>query len=318
MSMKMASFFRFLVLFILLISAPSFAAIKKSNGWDYALKTNNKTSHHKKSRLISPSFDFPVTYNPQVKKWIRYFQGHGKASFKKWLERSHRYMPFITTELAKNKMPLDLGYVAMVESGFSPTAHSSASAVGIWQFIAPTAERYGLKVNWWIDERKDFVKATGAAIRYKKDLYRMFRSWHLVSASYNTGENRIKRLIKKYKTNSFWDLADRKLIANETINYVPKIIAAALISKSPALYGFRDLRPDLPLRYETIQVPGGTNLVNLAQYLNIKPKHLRDLNPELIKGFIPREISSHWIKVPPGSRALVKKYSALVRKYRKI
>jgi len=186
------------------------------------------------------------------------------------------------------------------------------------QVVAPTAERYGLKINWWIDERQDFVKSTEAAIKNKRDLYKMFNSWHLVSASYNTGENRIKRLVKKYNTTSFWELANRRVIAEETINYVPKIIAAALIAKSPALYGFRDLQPDLPLQYEYVSMPGGTNLVNLAQYLGVNASHLKELNPELLKGFIPREVRSHSIKVPPGSLELVGKYAKVVKKYQKI
>jgi len=302
-----------LIIFIFVISNPLSAAVRKTNGWQYAIG-----SKEHKQRLASPAFDFPVTYNPQVKKWIRYFQGNGKRHFRKWLERSYRYMPYITKQLEKNELPQDLGYVAMVESGFSPIAKSSAQAVGIWQFIAPTAERYGLKINWWIDERQDFVKSTEAAIKYKRDLYKMFNSWHLVSASYNTGENRIKRLVKKYNTTSFWELANRRVIAEETINYVPKIIAAALIAKSPALYGFRDLQPDLPLQYEYVSMPGGTNLVNLAQYLGVNASHLKELNPELLKGFIPREVRSHSIKVPPGSLELVGKYAKVVKKYQKI
>ena len=304
---------------ILLIFAVSFlftlesqSAVRKSNPWKYYKQSQ------KKYRFSPPVFDFPVTYNGAVRKWIRYFQKNGRKSFQKWLERSARYHPYITKQLAENDMPQDLIYVAMIESGFSPVANSPAGAVGIWQFIAPTAKRYGLQVNWWVDERRNFTKATQAAIRYKKDLHKMFNSWHLVSASYNTGENRIKRLIKKHKTNNFWDLARKRVIAEETINYVPKIIAATLIAKSPALYGFRNLKPHVPFQYETIQVPGGTNLANLASYIGVKPKYLKSLNPDLLQGFIPREISSHEIKVPLGSRNMVMNYAQIVRKYRKI
>lgn len=261
-----------------------------------------------------PVFDFPVTYNEQVKTWIHYFQTDGKHSFKKWLERSARYAPYIQDELARHNLPQDLLYVAMIESGFFPRAKSHAGAVGLWQFIAPTAKRYGLKIEWWIDERKNFTKATKAAIRYKKDLYSMFKSWHLVSASYNTGENRIHRLIRKHKTTSFWELAQMQTLPKETMNYVPKIIAATLIAKSPALYGFTDLNYNIPYKFEQIEVPGGTNLENLAQYIGVKQRYLKDLNPDLVKGLIPREVEKHQIKIPIGSKPLVRQYSQIISK----
>ena len=249
-----------------------------------------------------------------MRKWIKYYQTKGKQSFKRWLERSARYAPYIQKELNKYGMPQDLLYVAMIESGFTRRARSHAGAVGVWQFIAPTARRYGLKVNWWVDERKNFTKATRAAIRYKKDLYKMFQSWHLVSASYNTGENRIKRLIRRHKTNNFWELAEMKRLPDETINYVPKIIAATLIAKSPGLYGFRNLKYKIPYKFEEIYVPGGTDLNNLAQYIGVKEKYLKNLNPELVKGYIPREVKKHRIKVPVGSKNLVREYSKIITK----
>ncbi len=267
-----------------------------------------------KSTYSPPVFDFPVTYNAQVKSWIKYFQTRGKRSFKRWLERSARYAPYIQKELEKHNLPQDLLYVAMIESGFTSRATSHAGAVGIWQFIAPTARRYGLKVNWWIDERRNFTKATGAAIRYKKDLYNMFESWHLVSASYNTGENRVQRLIRKHKTNDFWELAEMRTLPKETINYVPKIIAATLIAKSPALYGFNDLEYKMPYKFEETLVPGGTDLANLAQYIGVRDRYLKDLNPDLLKGFIPREVKEHRIKVPVGSKPLVRQYAKIIGK----
>lgn len=261
-----------------------------------------------------PVFDFPVTYNQKVKSWIKYFQGNGRKHFKRWLERSARYAPYIQRELEAHNLPKDLLYVAMIESGFIQRAKSSAGAVGIWQFMEPTAKQYGLKVNWWVDERRNFTKATAAAIAYKKELYRMFNSWHLVSASYNTGENRILRLIRRHKTNDFWELANMRALPDETMNYVPKIIAATLIAKSPALYGFKDLRYKMPYKFEETHVPGGTDLGNLAQYLGVKEKYLKDLNPDLIRGFIPREVKGHVIKVPVGSKSLVKRYAKLISK----
>lgn len=309
----------FFLVFTLLLTDLSFAAVRKSNTIspspirkfrNFRKDLKAPTTH----RYSPPIFDFPVTYNHRVKGWIKYFQTRGKGTFRRWLERSARYAPYIQEQLEAHKLPQDLLYVAMIESGFISRAKSHAGAVGIWQFIAPTARRYGLKVNWWIDERRNFTKATGAAIRYKKDLYRMFGSWHLVSASYNTGENRIARLIRRHKTNDFWELADMKLLPDETMNYVPKIIAATLIAKSPALYGFADLSYKVPYKFEETEVPGGTDLSNLAQYIGVKERYLKDLNPDLVKGFIPREIKKHRIKIPVGSKSLVREYSQLITK----
>ncbi len=260
----------------------------------------------------SPVFDFPMIYNYKVKSWIKYFQTEGRDSFKRWLERSTRYAPYIKGELKNHNLPKDIFYVAMIESGFASKARSSAGAVGLWQFIASTGRDYGLKINGWLDERRNFTKATRAAIAYKKSLYRMFGSWHLVSASYNMGENRLLRLVKKYKTNNFWELSEMGILPDETMNYVPKIIAATLIAKSPALYGFRNLNYQVPYRFEEVFVPGGTDLGNLARYLGVKERYLRDLNPDLLRGFVPREVRGHRIKVPVGSRGQVRQYSRLI------
>ena len=253
-------------------------------------------------------FDIPVTYNERVRQWIRYFQSEGRSSFRTWLERSARFLPLIQFELTRAAMPLDLSYVAMIESGFQSHASSHAGAIGLWQFIETTGTRFGLKVDWWIDERRDFYKSTKAAIRYMSTLNKQFESWYLVAASYNMGENGVRRLISKRKTNNFWELADLGALPQETRDYVPKIIAAILISKAPALYGFRDLNYQMPLSYDSIAVPGGTDLINLANYLGVSEKYLKDLNPELIKGFIPRGIRSHKIRVPKGSGMSVSQY----------
>lgn len=256
-------------------------------------------------------FDIPVTYNDRVKNWIRYFQTEGRSTFKNWLERSSRYLPAVQFELSQAGLPLDLAFVAMIESGFSPAAASPAGAKGLWQFIAPTGRRYGLRIDWWIDERKDFHKATQAAIHYMTDLYQQFNSWYLVAASYNMGENGVRRLIQRYHTTSFWDLAERGALPQETRDYLPKIIAAMLIAKAPALYGFRDLEYQMPLSFEQMAVPGGTDIINLASYLGVSERYLKDLNPELTKGLIPAGIRSHRIRVPKGSTLAVSQFIRL-------
>lgn len=253
-------------------------------------------------------FDFPVTYNARVRKWVKYFQTTGRPSFRRWLERSTRFIPNIQDEMKRAGLPLDLAYVAMIESGFSSSASSHAQALGMWQFIAPTGSRYGLSIDWWIDERRDFEKSTKAAIAYMTDLYGQFGSWYLVAASYNMGENGVRRLIKRHKTNSFWDLADRGALPEETRNYLPKMLAAMLIAKAPALYGFRGLEFQVPYVYDTVDVPGGTDLINLANHLGVSERSLTELNPELLKAFIPREVKTHRIRIPKGSKIAVSQY----------
>ena len=165
-----------------------------------------------------------------------------------------------------------------------------------------------------MDERRNFTKATRAAIAYKKSLYKLFGSWHLVSASYNMGENRLQKLMKKYGTNNFWELSEMGILPDETINYVPKIIAATLIAKSPALYGFKDLNYQVPYRFEETFVPGGMDLGNLARYIGVRERYLKELNPGLLRGFVPREVKGYRIKIPVGSRTQVRQYSRLISK----
>ena len=255
-----------------------------------------------------PQFDIPVTYNKKVQKWVRYFQTRGKSSFKKWLSRSSRYKGLMQKTLKDKGLPLDLFYIAMIESGLSSRAISHSKAVGYWQFMKPTAHRYGLHVNWWIDERRDFSKSTFAAASYLGDLYKMFGSWYLTASAYNMGEGRLGRLIKKHKTNNFWKLAQKKDFPRETRDYIPKIIAAMVIAKAPKLYGLKSVYPMTPHQYEFFTVPGGTDLVSLAHFLGINKNELSRLNPELTKGFIPPFVKKHRIRVPKGLVGKVSKY----------
>lgn len=254
-------------------------------------------------------FDLPVTYNKQVGKWIAYFQGEKNARwFRNWLERSYKYMPFIQEELKKANLPLDLAFMVMIESGFLPNAESHASAVGPWQFIESTGSRYGLTKNWWIDERRDLKKSTLAAIRYLKDLHNEFGSWYLVAASYNMGENGLRRRIRQHGTKDYWELIKLNALPIETQEYVPKILAVMLISKAPNLYGFRGLEKMDALSYDIVSVPGGTDLESLADYLGLTKKALKDLNAELVLGYIPRHVDRHFIRVPKGASQYVSRY----------
>lgn len=189
--------------------------------------------------LKNKTFDYPVTINAGVEKWVDYFTGRGRKHFEKYLERSELFIPYIKPILKQYGLPEDLVYLAMIESGFHNHARSFAKAVGPWQFISATGKRYGLSVNWWVDERRDTRKSTISAAEYLKDLYGMFHSWELAAAAYNAGESKIAKAIRRYGTADFWTIARQKYLRPETRNYVPKIIAAALIAKNRTQFGFK-------------------------------------------------------------------------------
>ncbi|MBC7396398.1 MAG: transglycosylase SLT domain-containing protein [Bdellovibrionales bacterium] len=193
-------------------------------------------------KIPATTYDLPVEMNPAVAKWITYFTGKGRERFEKYLERSEYFIPYIKPILKNAKAPEDLVYLAMIESGFNNNARSGARAVGAWQFMSATGRRYGLDVNWWIDERRDVEKSTIAAIQYLKELNVMFGSWHLATAAYNAGEGKIGRAIKKYHTDDFWELCNPKFkyLRPETKNYVPKLFAAAIIGHNRKYFGFKE------------------------------------------------------------------------------
>ncbi len=211
--------------------------------WTNAVTDSVEMSLEYRGKPIpSTRFDLPVEMNKAVEKWIDYFTGKGRGHFEKYLERSEFFIPFIQPILRNAKAPEDLVYLAMIESGFNNNARSNARAVGAWQFISATGRRYGLDVNWWIDERRDVEKSTIAAVQYLKELHGMFGSWHLAAAAYNAGENKIQKAIVKYKTKDFWAMTEkkRKYLKPETKNYVPKLFAAAIICKNRKFFGFEE------------------------------------------------------------------------------
>jgi membrane-bound lytic murein transglycosylase D len=288
----------------MILSVTAMAAVKPPTLKEKLQSLSQKSAHNAayNNTLI---FDLPVTYNKKVSKWVQYYQTRGQKWFGEWLSRSSKYMPFIQAELQRANLPQDLAYMVMIESGFSSVAVSNADAVGPWQFIEPTGNRYGLRKNWWLDERRDLKKSTLAAIRYLKDLKDEFGSWYLVAASYNMGEAGLRRQIKKHGTKDYWTLVKMGALPAETQEYVPKILAAMLISKAPNLYGFRDLANLTPLDYEVVQVRGGTDLDAVADHLGITRKALKDLNAELLLGYVPRQIDKHYIRVPKGATAMM-------------
>jgi len=242
----------------------------------------------------------PLEVNKNVLQWIDYFQGRGRPHMERYLQRSTRYMPIMKKILKDNGLPEDLIYIALIESGFSSTAHSSASAVGYWQFIKGTGRRYGLGIDSYVDERRDFVRSTQAAADYFKGLYNLFGAWYLAIASYNVGENRVKNLVMKNHTRDFWKLARENRLPDETSNYVPKFLAARLIAKDPEKYGFTDIEYMPPLAFSEVQFNSSIDIRKLATGLNVDYDDLRDLNPSWKRGVAFAKGGKLTLRVPVG------------------
>jgi len=252
-----------------------------------------------------PESDIPLTFNSKVEYFTRFFQTSGRKSFSKWLSRSERYIPMMREVLRKEGLPEDLVYLAMIESGFSPHAYSVASAVGPWQFMSATGKRYSLRIDPWIDERRDPLKSTIAAAMYLKELYAMFNNdWYLAAAGYNAGENKILRAISMYNSRDFWQLSKGEYLKRETKDYVPKLLAAAIIAKEPAKYGFADVAYLPPIEFDTVTIPARTDLEVVARICEIPYQTLRDLNPELRRWCTPPEYDGYQLKLPRGKKTL--------------
>ena len=245
-------------------------------------------------------FDIPIVINSSVEKWIAYFTGSGKKHYQKWLERGGRYTPMMIKKLKKAGLPQDLIYLSMIESGFSTYAHSSASAVGLWQFIKTTGSENGLRIDWWVDERRNPEKATDAAIRFLSYLHRKFDNWYLAWAAYNGGPGRVGRAITKYEERDFWTLVDKNAFPAETDNYVPKIIAAAIVGKYADKYGFSLDNKMKPLDYDTVEVGPNYSIASLAKAADMTDEKFLEYNPQYLRWALPTTPDKHQIHVPNG------------------
>lgn len=276
-------------------ATPGSATIEKPGEHDRKIYFLYGTQH---LGLENQYFDIPVVYRGPVKKWIRYFLNRGREFFERYSARAGRYAPLMGKILKENGLPQDLIFLAMAESGFQNHAKSWARAVGPWQFMPSTAKRYGLKINWYVDERRDPIKSTIAASRYLKDLFEIFGSWEMAAAGYNAGEGKIKRAIRRYKTESFWKIAKGRYLKRETKNYVPKIMALAIIGKNLKSFGFEEIKFHDPLNFDEVDVPGGTDLILLAQEANVEFQEIQRLNPEILRWFTPLDVKTYPLRLP--------------------
>jgi membrane-bound lytic murein transglycosylase D len=247
-------------------------------------------------------FDIPIVFNDAVQYFVRYFSIEKRKVLANWLKRSRRYAPMIKTILREHGLPEDLIYLAMIESGFNPKAYSSMKACGPWQFINETGGRYGLKVNHWVDERRDPEKSTIAAALYLKDLFNQFGNWYLAAAGYNAGEKRIEKAVEKHETTDFWEISKFNTLPRETRDYIPRLLAAAIIAKDPDKFGFVNIDYDEPVRTISEKVPGGVTLSAIARASSIDVSIVRQLNPEILTMITPPDNEKYTIKLPEGVR----------------
>ncbi len=236
---------------------------------------------------------------PGVRAYLDFFDGRGKPILASWIRRMGKYEPLIRAKLREEGLPEDLIYVAMIESGFSPRATSPAAAVGVWQFIPTTGSEMGLTINPYVDERRDPIKATQAACDYLKFLYERFGSWPLALAAYNGGPGLVGKTIKRYNSNDYWFISRHGGMYDETRRYVPKVLAAGLVTKNANALGFSTDKVK-PFEYEEVEVPASTGLTVFAKAAGTTVKELRELNPELLRAQTPPG-SPYKLRIPKGS-----------------
>ena len=247
----------------------------------------------------------PLEINQEVERWIDFFTVKDRERFQRFLERGEKYKPQIIAALREQGVPPEIYYQAMIESGFATSATSRAKAVGIWQFMRETGRRYGLRVDSYVDERRDPLRSTVAAALYMKDLYNVFHSWYLAVAAYNAGEGRIMNTIMRSKTRDFWEMARRKVLPNETMNYIPKFIAATMIGTDPQNYGVEGLSPESMPELVTVAVPAPVKLTDIAALSGIPVSVLKDFNPNLLRGMTPPDAGTYRIWVPAAEQSKV-------------
>jgi len=257
-----------------------------------------------------PDIDVPM--NSQVKEFVASLTGKRKAFLEGGLSRSMQYLPMIRDILRAEGLPLDLAYIPLVESAFKPMALSGAQAMGIWQFMSGTGLENGLTHDWYIDERIEAEKATRAAAKYLKSLHKMFKGdWALALASYNAGQGRVKRALKRSGRSDFWSLTgSTTYLPRETRNYVPLVMAAMVVARDPAKHGLNVEPTDVP-RFEIVTLPAAVDLRWIATWIGSSVSAIQDLNPELRRWLTPIRATEHPLKVPSGTGDIIRAHLAL-------
>ena len=255
-----------------------------------------------KADLERTAHDVDIPQDPRVLSYVELFQGRLRDYIQESLTRGAKYLPMIQSVFRAEGLPLDLAFIPIIESGFKTNALSRASAKGPWQFMKPTAADHGLKTDWFIDERSDPEKSTVAAAKYLKMLSKMFDGdWHLVLAAYNGGQGRLQRAMQRARTDDFWKLsASSRYLPKETREYVPLILAAMIVGRNPAEYGFEVAAAD-PIAYEKVPVSKPIDLRRVAEWTGTSVDEIQALNPELRRWTTPVRYPDYQLKVPVGT-----------------
>ncbi len=235
---------------------------------------------------VEAAVSMPIPDHRAVRGAVNLFSTDLKSNVQTYLLRSARYKKLIEKALGEQGLPKGLAYLPVIESGYSPTLTSRAGAYGIWQFMPDTAREYGLRVDWWVDERADPERSTKAAAVYIKDLYRQFNDWPLTLAAYNAGPGRIRRALDDSRATTFWELCDNGAIPKETRGYVPTFFATLIIASDPATYGFK-LNPPYENDERRIELEGPLSLRYVAETASLDESLLKELNPSLRRGVLP-------------------------------
>jgi membrane-bound lytic murein transglycosylase D len=251
---------------------------------------------------LIPKTEVPLHINEYSLRAIAFFLGKGRSHMENWIYRSGKYFPLMSRIFAEEGLPQELMYLSMPESGLNPVARSWAKAVGLWQFMSYTGALYGLRSNYWYDERRDFEKATRAAAKHMKDLYNDFNDWHLVFVAYNAGPGWVKKAIRRTGSTDFWEMRHR--LPRETRNYVPQYIAVTLIAMRPEAFGFSGIQKADSLSFEYVTVDDCVALDLLAECADTDVETLRELNPELIQWCTPPNYKGYRLRIPIGKSEL--------------
>jgi membrane-bound lytic murein transglycosylase D len=247
------------------------------------------------------TYNFPIIFNERVYRSLYFFSKGEKGTLDKWFLRSSQYLPFMQRIFADSGLPTDLAYLPLIESGFNPLAYSHRQASGIWQFIASTGARFGLRINYWLDERRDPVKSTMAAASYLNKLYNQFSDWYLAVAAYNCGENSVASLLSRTPRSNYWQLS----LPRETNNYVPEFISALIVAKNPECFGYPKARVGA-FGFDTAFVNGCINLQAVSDSLGISLKELKTCNPHILHWCTPPTTTQVNLYLPKGLKGRFK------------
>jgi membrane-bound lytic murein transglycosylase D len=253
------------------------------------------------SALLEASVALGIEEDPRIEFFVRYFREDARQNFELGLARSTKYLPMMREIFQEEGLPEQLVYLALIESNFNPRAYSRRRAVGIWQFMAGTGRKFGLRINWWVDERRDPVKSTRAAASYLKYLYEMFGEWDLAIAGYNAGEGTIERCLRRREADNFWGLCKYRDLKRETKNFVPKFLAASRIATDPEGHGFVGVQFEEPWKFDVVAVSEPVDLETIARLVDASEKEILELNPQLRRWSTPPGRGVTELRVPKGT-----------------